>query len=168
MLATAAANGVVKSPWPTTDEGSDLGIEERIAAAAHASVIAANSVQSCIALEVGAMTRAWQTAAAEADKLEAQAAAVDAFARAYKEQLARLVDVFPDGRPGNTNAQSLPNAVLSRRPDGNWVVADQITERLDRDFRAAPRRPKHADLQARCHKNRYRAVYRGLTCDLQR
>ena len=123
--------------WPTTDEGRDLGIEQRIAAAAHASMMAANSVQSCIALEVGAMASAWQTAAAEADELEAQAAAVDAFARVYKEQLARLVEVFPDGRPVNTNAESLPSTVLSRRPDGNWVVADQITARLDRDFRAA-------------------------------
>lgn len=143
--------------WPTADEGSDLGIEERIAAAAHASMMAANSVQSCIALEVGTMTSAWETAAAEADKLEVQAAAVDAFARVYKEQLARLVDVFPDGRPGDTNAESLPGTVLSRRPDGKWVVADRITERLDRDFRAAQSAAREASGRRFAGKQREQA-----------
>ena len=114
-----------------------LGPEERIAAATHATIQAATSVQSCIASELTNMINAWGAATTAADTMEAQARAVDAYAHVYKEQVSRLLAVFPEGRTGPVDETSLPGPVLSLRQDGNWIVADSITERLDSHFRAA-------------------------------
>ena len=115
-----------------------MSIEERISAAGHASMIAANAVQSSIVADIAGMTAAWKAATAEADAHEAKCGAIKALTSDYEQKLARFSEVFPDGRPRSlVTPSTLPPTLLSRDAQGAWIVSKEVTDRVANAFRDA-------------------------------
>ena len=115
-----------------------LGFEERITAAIAATTSAAEEARSLIATEASAMSSAWTTVSAAADTLEAQRSLVASVSAEFREKLESLFSKYRDARPDDAvPVARLPAEVVSRHPQGGWVVDEQITSQLNTDLRRA-------------------------------
>lgn len=146
-------------------EAATFGFQERIAAAADATVAAAAQVRAVIGSEVDAMGTAWSGATEEANTAEAQATAITSVVNEYREKLDRFRAVYRDREPSGILPASLrererqaqsrvqpgsrgsvtgpglspsgPTQNVVRRSAEGWTVADEVVARLRNNMHGA-------------------------------
>ncbi|MGN6216035.1 MAG: FtsK/SpoIIIE domain-containing protein [Solirubrobacterales bacterium] len=142
-----------------------MGFEERIAAALQEATSASIELEALIASEGAAMASSWTTASAEAELVEAKAAAASAVLEEYGAKLEELLAAHPDCRPdGKAAVPPVRADLITHNPQGGWMVAADVTEALGNDLRRA--RSAAREASERLFSARHRDEAQGLTASI--